>query len=129
MLDEKPIETYTHLLRALDSRKVGFVELCEPSDFNTGDHPTPASQIPQVCKIFRPFYKGIIIANQSFTLETGEKIIKDGYADMVSFGTFYIANPDLPTRFAKNLALASPDQKTMYGGGAKGYTDYPVAQV
>jgi N-ethylmaleimide reductase len=39
----------------------------------------------------------------------------------------FLANPDLPVRFEKGgQKLNHPDQKSFYGGGEKGYTDYPV---
>jgi N-ethylmaleimide reductase len=37
----------------------------------------------------------------------------------------FIANPDLPERFASGAALNPPDPQTFYSGGAAGYTDYP----
>jgi len=43
----------------------------------------------------------------------------------VAFGKLFIANPDLPERFASGAALNPPDAQTFYSGGAHGYTDYP----
>ena len=54
--------------------------------------------------------------------------VASGRADMVAFGRPYIANPDLVERLRANAALNTPDQTTFYGGGAKGYTDYPALQ-
>lgn len=45
---------------------------------------------------------------------------------MISYGALFLANPDLPKRFELNTALNQPDRATMYGGGEKGYTDYPT---
>ena len=44
----------------------------------------------------------------------------------MAFGRPYIANPDLVERLRQNAALNEPDKTTFYGGGAKGYTDYPA---
>ena len=49
-----------------------------------------------------------------------------GAIPMVAFGRPFIANPDLPTRLRVAAPLAEADPVTFYGGGAKGYTDYPV---
>lgn len=38
----------------------------------------------------------------------------------------FIANPDLPERFAANAPLNAVDMGTLYAPGAKGYTDYPT---
>jgi N-ethylmaleimide reductase len=53
-------------------------------------------------------------------------IVASGAADLVSFGRPYIANPDLVRRLREDAALAVPDKTTLYGGGARGYTDYPT---
>jgi N-ethylmaleimide reductase len=49
-----------------------------------------------------------------------------GRADLVSFGAPFLANPDLPERFAEGAPLNPPNPATFYGGGAVGYTDYPA---
>lgn len=81
-----------------------------------------------MCKTFRPYFDGIIIANDSFTVEKGLTYFRNGWADMVSFGKLYISNPDLAERICKGLKLNEKwDFTTFYGYqlGAKGYTDYP----
>ena len=50
----------------------------------------------------------------------------DSLSDMVSFGAPYLANPDLAERLLSGEAYNEPDRPTFYGGGAKGYTDYPT---
>ena len=47
-------------------------------------------------------------------------------ADLIAFGKPFLANPDLVERLKRGTALNAPDKATFYGGGAKGYTDYPV---
>jgi len=59
------------------------------------------------------------MANLGFTHGSGNEIIANGDADLVSFGAPFIANPDLVERFQNNLALAVPDESTFYSGGAK----------
>jgi N-ethylmaleimide reductase len=46
-------------------------------------------------------------------------------ADLIAFGKSFIANPDLASRLQQNGPYNTPDRATFYGGGAKGYTDYP----
>ena len=50
----------------------------------------------------------------------------DSGADLVAVGKLFIANPDLARRWRENAPLNAPDKTTFYGGGAKGYTDYPT---
>ncbi|MGE8250677.1 MAG: alkene reductase, partial [Stenotrophomonas bentonitica] len=45
------------------------------------------------------------------------------------FGRPFIANPDLPERLQQGLPLNLPDKATFFGGGAEGFTDYPVAET
>jgi N-ethylmaleimide reductase len=45
---------------------------------------------------------------------------------MVAFGKAFISNPDLVNRLRLNAPLAAVDIETLYGGGAAGYTDYPL---
>ena len=70
-------------------------------------------------------FGGAFIANQKLTSETAEGLLAKGEADAVAFGQLFIANPDLPLRFAKNASLNVPDPETFYAHGSEGYTDYP----
>ena len=62
--------------------------------------------------------------NGGFDLETARAAIERDEADMVSFGSPFIANPDLPERFRAGAPLATPDKATFYSGEEKGYIDY-----
>ncbi|MNW20372.1 N-ethylmaleimide reductase [compost metagenome] len=55
-----------------------------------------------------------------------EHLIDAGLIDLAAFGTPFIANPDLVARLQNGWPLNTPDRATFYGGGAKGYTDYPA---
>jgi 2,4-dienoyl-CoA reductase-like NADH-dependent reductase (Old Yellow Enzyme family) len=58
-------------------------------------------------------------------LKSGAELLANGEADAIAWGQLFIANPDLPLRFAKGATLNSPDPETFYAQGAQGYTDYP----
>jgi 2,4-dienoyl-CoA reductase-like NADH-dependent reductase (Old Yellow Enzyme family) len=47
----------------------------------------------------------------------------------VAYGKLFIANPDLPIRFAKHSALNKPHPETFYAQGSAGYTDYPSLEL
>lgn len=53
--------------------------------------------------------------------------LESGDADCISFGRYFISNPDLPKRLAEGLPLTAYDRTTFYGADPpqKGYTDYP----
>jgi N-ethylmaleimide reductase len=69
--------------------------------------------------------KGAWMVNNGYDKVLAEQALAGG-ADLVAFGRPYIANPDLVERLRQGAALNTPDKNTFYGGGAKGYTDYPV---
>jgi N-ethylmaleimide reductase len=75
---------------------------------------------------FRPRYRGTLIANVGMTRGRGNQLIEDGLADLVAFGEPFIANPDLPARFAALAPIERSDRGSHYTPGARGYTDYPA---
>jgi N-ethylmaleimide reductase len=72
--------------------------------------------------------KGAWMVNNGYDRRIAEEALARG-ADLVAFGRPFIANPDLVQRLRSNAPLAALDQATLYGGGAKGYTDYPELQA
>jgi 2,4-dienoyl-CoA reductase-like NADH-dependent reductase (Old Yellow Enzyme family) len=114
MGDSNPIATFGYLAGELGRRRIAFVCAREYIGENRIG--------PQIKQAFG----GVYIANEKFTKESAEAVVANGEADAVAFGKLFIANPDLPRRFATNAALNSWDAKTFYGGGAAGYVDYPA---
>ncbi|GGY71146.1 alkene reductase [Cellvibrio zantedeschiae] len=105
----------------LQSKNVSYIHLAE-ADWDDA---------PKVDEDFRRelrkgFHGKIIVAGK-FTKERAEQILAQGYADLVAFGRPFIANPDFPARLKNNLALATLDPNTLFGGTERGYSDYPVA--
>jgi N-ethylmaleimide reductase len=62
------------------------------------------------------------------THERGNQLIADELADLVAFGEPFIANPDLPARFASQAPIERSDRALHYSPGPHGYTDYPSYQ-
>ena len=121
MLDELTIPTHEYIITRLNDYGLAYIHLTEPY--------APVNDVPfavaEVAKHFRPFYKGTLIINKSFTKATGEKVIEDGFADLVAYGVPFLANPDLVKRFKIDALLNTPDQTTFYTATEKGYIDYP----
>jgi N-ethylmaleimide reductase len=90
---------------------------------------TPGSPDHSMARVLREKFRGPLILNGGFNRETGDAVLAAGLADLVSFGTLFLANPDLPERFAEGTPLNPPNQSTFYGGGAAGYIDYPTRHV
>ncbi|MDR2880960.1 MAG: alkene reductase [Azoarcus sp.] len=52
--------------------------------------------------------------------------VASGLADLESYGQMVLANPDFVERLKVNAPMNAPDYSTYFGGGARGYTDYPA---
>ena len=74
----------------------------------------------------RQRFRGNYMANGGYDKARANAALATNLVDCVAFGVPYIANPDLVERFARDAALNAADQATFYGGGAQGYTDYPM---
>ena len=76
-------------------------------------------------------FDGAFYLNSGFSeyteLAESEHIMAADLADGVMVGRELIANPDLVQRWREGLELNTPDPKTFYLGGPKGYVDYPFA--
>ncbi|CAN5503490.1 alkene reductase [soil metagenome] len=69
--------------------------------------------------------RGAWMVNNGYDKPMAETAVAEG-DDLVAFGRPFISNPDLVRRIREGAAFAPIDKATMYGGGAKGYTDYPT---
>ena len=67
-----------------------------------------------------------IMLNGGYNADSAAADLDAGKAELISFGSSFIANPDLVTRMKNTLELAKPDPATFYTPGEKGYTDYPA---
>jgi len=106
--------TFTHVARELGKRKIAFI--C------AREHLGADSLGPELKRAFG----GVYVANEGFDQAGAERLLEAGDADAVAFGKLFIANPDLPRRFAIGAALNDWDKMTFYGAGPKGYVDYPA---
>jgi NADPH2 dehydrogenase len=114
MSDANPRETFGYVARELGRRKLAFLFLRESQG--------PGYQTPTL----KEHFGGPVVANQGLDFDSASRLIDDGQADLASFGKLFIANPDLVDRLRTGAPLNAPDPSTFYGGGAKGYVDYPI---
>lgn len=118
--DADPLETYSYLLSELNSRKLAYVHVNKP-DWAGGSY----EGFDELLAALRKVYKGDFILAGSLDKQSANAALASGLAQFAAFGRSYIANPDLVARFEQNAPLNPLDAKTLYGGGAAGYTDYP----
>jgi N-ethylmaleimide reductase len=120
--DPEGAEAGLYLAEQFAERGIAFLHLSEP-DWAGGPELTDEYR-----KQLRAAFPGVIIGAGAYDVEKAERLIDAGFIDAAAFGRAYIANPDLPERLRTGAALNEPDLATFYGGGAKGYTDYPALE-
>lgn len=129
MRDSDPLSINRFAIEVLSDRGIAYLHLIEPR-VNAGLREDPNPDVPpSVASLFRPSFAGPLIVSGGFTKATAEAEIHAAMADAIAFGRAFIANPDLPYRFAVDAPLNPYDRPTFYGGAEKGYTDYPALQI
>lgn len=128
MSDSDPMALFSYVLAELNKRKIAFLDLIEPRSSGAGGSDDAGNtSAPMTSELFRGLFKGTLISAGGYNPENAKLAIESNKADAVAFGRWFISNPDLPKRIAKNIALTKYDRATFYGGDHKGYTDYPFA--
>jgi 2,4-dienoyl-CoA reductase-like NADH-dependent reductase (Old Yellow Enzyme family) len=121
--DSDPEALFSAAAAALSEIGIAFLELREPGFEGTFGK---AERAP-VAPVIRKAFAGPLVLNSDYDAAKAQAALDAGLADAVSFGRTFLANPDLPRRFAENLPLTKDEMATWYSQGAEGYTDYPVA--
>jgi 12-oxophytodienoic acid reductase len=86
-------------------------------------------EIPHRLLPSRKAFDGTFIAAGGYDREEGNKVVVEGYTDLVAYGRLFLANPDLPRRFALDASLNKYDRSTFYTQDpVVGYTDYPFLE-
>jgi N-ethylmaleimide reductase len=119
--DDTPEQTYGYVIDALNVFDLAYLHVINPAAASPEGDPRAVFMMEMI----RHKYRGTLVVAGGFDLETAEAWLRDGKADLIAFGRKFIANPDLPERFRNHIELNPDDPTTYYGGGAKGYTDYP----
>jgi N-ethylmaleimide reductase len=114
MSDSDPRATFNYVAKMLSRYGLAYLHVVElgagPFDFRE----------------LKRCFGGTYIANGGYDAERAETALSSGDADLVSFGTAFLANPDLVERFKHGKALNEADPTTFYQGEERGYTDYPT---
>ncbi|MDX2432356.1 MAG: alkene reductase, partial [Bacteroides sp.] len=110
--------TYEHLAREFGRLGLVYIHMIDVK--NMGGYDVPLGFKENI----KAAFNGPVILNGGLDLAGAERLIESGVGDMASFGSPFIANPDLVERLKKNLALSDPDPATFYTPGEKGYTSY-----
>lgn len=124
--DDDPETTFGYLAEKLNDYALAYLHIVNPAAAAIGKGVEPDLAASRMLQLIREKYRGTLIAAGGFDQDTAEAWLKQGKADLIAFGRKFLANPDLPERFRRRTLLNADDPSTYYGGGAKGYTDYPT---
>jgi N-ethylmaleimide reductase len=116
MSDSNPIETFSYLAEQLNKLGIVYLHVVDPV----------ADGAKRISPVLRRKFDRSYIVNGGFDLDSANAAIRSGEADLVAFGTRFLANPDLPQRYRIEVPLNVADQATFYAGEDKGFTDYPT---
>jgi N-ethylmaleimide reductase len=118
--DSNPQPLFDYIVDQLNALKLVYIHVIEGA---TGG---PRDIAPFDYASLRKRFSGAYMANNGYDLDLANKVLAAGEADLIAFGKLFISNPDLVERFRRGAPLNAWDKTTFYGGGAKGYTDYPT---
>ena len=120
--DSDPVGTFTYIINRLNRYPLVYLHIMEP--FMDVSHLPNYLQDRDVTPYYRKIYKGVLMTNVKFDAESGEKVLREGNADLVAVGKPFISNPDLVEKYKNGAAITPWNTDTFYTQGEEGYTDY-----
>ena len=121
--DSNPQPLFNHVAERLAPLELAFLHVIEGATAGVRD------VAPFDYQALRERAKAPWMVNNGYDRKMALDAVASGRADVVAFGRPFISNPDLVERLREDAPLNTLDQDTLYGGGAKGYTDYPALQA
>lgn len=124
--DDDASATFGFVAERLSTYDLAYLHIVNPAteQMQLGKPPDPAAL--RMADHIRERYKGTLIVAGGFDRDSAAQWLRENRADLIAFGRKFLANPDLPDRLRVGAKLNADDPTTYYGGGAKGYTDYPT---
>lgn len=121
-LDSNPQALYGYVVEQLAPFKLAYLHVIEGE---TGGTRTPEGK-PFDYEALHGAFKGAWMVNNGYSRELAAQTVADGKAELIAFGRLFISNPDLVRRLCDGAPLNDLQADKLYGGGAEGYTDYPM---
>jgi N-ethylmaleimide reductase len=123
--DDNPETTFGAIAERLSDYGFAYLHIVNPALEQMQDGKEPDPRALAMVKLIRKKYRGTLIVAGGFQADTAARWLREGWTDLIAFGRKFIANPDLPERLRVGGPFNADDPTTYYGGGEKGYTDYP----
>ena len=126
VVDADPQPLFAHVVKQIAPMGLAYLHLIEGATGGPRELPERPFDYAALKAAYRAAGgQGAWMVNNGYDLTLAQQALADG-ADLVAFGKAYIANPDLVARLKAGGPFNAPDKTTFYGGGEKGYTDYPA---
>lgn len=116
------IGTFDYLIDRLNTVPLAYVQMVRASYDLRGSE---IEALEDTISYYRQRYNGTLIANGGYDNESANAVIRAGDADIVSFATPFIANPDFVRRLKYGLPMATSARDSYYQGDSLGYIDFP----
>jgi N-ethylmaleimide reductase len=123
--DDNPEATFGYIADRLSDYGFAYLHIVNPATEQMQNEQEPAPEALSMVKLIRSKYRGTLIVAGGFQADSAARWLREGHTDLIAFGRKFIANPDLPERLRVSAPFNADDPTTYYGGGEKGYTDYP----
>lgn len=127
--DAEPQPLFEALVKGLAAYDLCYIHVIEGAtggdrDFQQGGQPFDYAALRSAYAAAGG--KAAWMVNNGYDRAMAIAAVAEGRADLVAFGKPFIANPDLVRRLEEDAPLNEADTATFYGGGEKGYIDYPA---
>jgi len=119
--DSNVMAMYGYLIQQLNKFDLAYLHFVEGATATSREVPAGVDMDALSAQFTGPF-----IGNNNYDLEMAIERRAQGTIDAVAFGRLFISNPDLVERLRRGAELTIAPRESFYGGGAKGYTDWPV---
>ena len=127
MSDSDPDALFAYLARQLNPLGLAYLHIIEPRV--KGNTLIQEGAAPVASEKLRKIFTGKIVSAGGFEPASAAEAVMNGTSDAVTFGKYFVSNPDLPRRIREGLPLAPYDRDTFYTFDARGYVDYPFYGV
>lgn len=124
--DSNPKALGLYMVESLNKYGILYCHMVEPRMKTVGEK----SDCPHSLVPMRKAFNGTFIAAGGYEREDGIKAVAENRTDLVAYGRWFLANPDLPKRFELNAPLNKYNRETFYiPEPVTGYTDYPFLET
>lgn len=119
--DSNVMGLFGHLIPELNKLNLAYMHFVEGATATSREVPEGIDM-----DYLSGLFTGPYIGNNNYDLEMAIERRAQNKIDAVAFGRLFISNPDLVERLRRGAALTTAPRESYYGGGAKGYTDWPT---